>query len=75
MAYRIAAVFICLLVTVSCATSKSSGASSGATGWNATSTAAAAAPVPPMDPKRKITEQDCSKPVDLDGGNLRCKRN
>ena len=30
-------------------------------------------PAPQMDPARKVTEQDCSKPVDLQGGNLRCK--
>ena len=28
---------------------------------------------PPLDEKRKITEQDCSKPVVLDQGNVRCK--
>jgi len=28
---------------------------------------------PPMDRKRKISEQDCSKPLDLERGNLRCK--
>jgi hypothetical protein len=28
---------------------------------------------PPMDPKRKVTEQDCSKPVDTGTGNLMCK--
>ena len=28
---------------------------------------------PPLDPKREITEQDCSKPVDLTKGNLKCK--
>ena len=28
---------------------------------------------PPLDPSRKISEQDCSKPINLDGGNLRCK--
>jgi hypothetical protein len=27
----------------------------------------------PMDPKRKISEQDCTKPIVFDGGNLRCK--
>jgi hypothetical protein len=26
-----------------------------------------------MDPSRKISEQDCTKPIVLDGGNLRCK--
>jgi len=30
-------------------------------------------PAPEMDPARKVTEQDCSKPIDLQGGNLRCK--
>jgi hypothetical protein len=27
----------------------------------------------PMDPSRKISEQDCTKPIVFDGGNLRCK--
>jgi hypothetical protein len=27
----------------------------------------------PMDPERKVSEQDCTKPMVLDGGNLRCK--
>ena len=26
-----------------------------------------------LDPTRKIVEQDCSKPVDVEHGNLRCK--
>jgi hypothetical protein len=30
-------------------------------------------PVPGLDPDRAISEQDCSRPVDLTGGNLRCK--
>jgi hypothetical protein len=29
--------------------------------------------VPPPDPNRKISEQDCTKPIVFDGGNLRCK--
>ena len=28
---------------------------------------------PPMDPGRKVSEQDCTKPYDLQGANLRCK--
>lgn len=28
---------------------------------------------PAMDPTRRVSEQDCSKPVDLSAGNLRCK--
>ena len=27
---------------------------------------------PPMDPARKVSEQDCSRPVVPDQGNLRC---
>ncbi len=39
----------------------------------ATMTRYANAQTPPMDPKRKIDEQDCSKPVPPEGGNLRCR--
>ena len=28
---------------------------------------------PPLDPKREVTEQDCTKPIDLTRGNLKCK--
>jgi hypothetical protein len=28
---------------------------------------------PPLDPSRKVSEQDCSRPVDLFSGNLKCK--
>lgn len=28
---------------------------------------------PPMDPHRKVVEQDCSRPVDPPLGNLKCK--
>jgi hypothetical protein len=28
---------------------------------------------PQLAPDRRINEQDCSKPVDLQAGNLRCK--
>ena len=28
---------------------------------------------PPLDPARKVNEQDCSKPVDPQAGNLTCK--
>jgi hypothetical protein len=30
-------------------------------------------PPPEMDASRRISEQDCSKPVDESAGNLRCK--
>ena len=29
--------------------------------------------VPPMDPSRKVSEQDCSRPVITGGGNLMCR--
>ena len=29
--------------------------------------------VPEMDPRRKVVEQDCTKPIDMSLGNLRCK--
>jgi hypothetical protein len=28
---------------------------------------------PPLDESRKVSEQDCSRPVDPQAGNLRCK--
>jgi hypothetical protein len=28
---------------------------------------------PPLDPERKVSEQDCTQPVDLTRGNLKCK--
>lgn len=30
-------------------------------------------PVPPLDPSRVVNEQDCTKPLDLAAGNLRCR--
>lgn len=29
--------------------------------------------VPPMDPSRKVHEQDCSKPIEDGSANLRCR--
>lgn len=28
---------------------------------------------PPMDPSRKVSEQECTRPIDTDGGNLMCR--
>lgn len=36
--------------------------------WGAPSRA-----VPELDPTRRVSEQDCSKPVDYTLGNIRCK--
>jgi hypothetical protein len=30
-------------------------------------------PAPELDAKRRISEQDCTKPIVADAGNLRCK--
>ena len=30
-------------------------------------------PPPELDPLRKVSEQDCTKPIDYSLGNLRCK--
>ena len=30
-------------------------------------------PPPELAPDRKVSEQDCTKPIDLSAGNLRCK--
>jgi hypothetical protein len=30
-------------------------------------------PSPELDPERRVSEQDCSKPVDYTLGNIRCK--
>ena len=32
-----------------------------------------AATVPEMEPKRKVADQDCSKPFDPAAGNVRCR--
>jgi single-stranded DNA-specific DHH superfamily exonuclease len=31
------------------------------------------ADAPPMDPSRKVSEQDCTRPITTDGGNLMCR--
>jgi hypothetical protein len=31
------------------------------------------AKTPPMDPNRKVDDEDCSRPIRTDRGNLRCK--
>ena len=31
------------------------------------------ASAPPMDPSRRVSEQDCSRQIDTDGGNLMCR--
>jgi len=37
------------------------------------STADNAGPLPDLDPKRRVAEQDCSKPIEDPSANLKCK--
>jgi len=30
-------------------------------------------PVPPMEPGRRVNDQDCKQPIDITAGNLRCR--
>jgi hypothetical protein len=63
------------------ASRSASGTSSSASGRSTTTTRFGGSgmygshygPAPALDPKRKISEQDCTKPIVFDGGNLRCK--
>ena len=66
------AAIILVLSTVSCASSESPGAY-GMSGGTTTSPRYATPKAPPMDPSRKIVEQDCTKPVKWYEGNVRCK--
>ena len=42
-------------------------------GGSAVNPVSATGYVPPMDPKRNVSEQDCSRQVDITGGNLMCR--
>lgn len=33
----------------------------------------AAGQIAPLDPTRPISDRDCSRPIDVGGGNLRCR--
>jgi uncharacterized lipoprotein len=68
MAYRLA---LALLTVAALAACSSTSSPRGSSVRGASSGAIASAP--PMDPKRKVAEQDCSKPVAVAEGNLRCK--
>ena len=46
---------------------------SGSTGSTGGGMYATRRTAPELDPARKISEQDCTKPIVLDAGNLRCK--
>jgi len=86
MTYRIAALSLIVLATSTACSSLHSwreslrtpdSASAGATAPRRTETEAVSPAgltrTPGMDPKRTVAAQDCSKPVELFQGNLRCK--
>ena len=63
-------VILTLLVAVSVTTCSSNGAATNSP-YRMTSTDATV--VTPLDPNRKVSEQDCTEPVSVDGGALLCK--
>jgi hypothetical protein len=66
MAFRVALALLLMAAAAACSsTSPYSGMYDPYT--------APSAYAPPMDAKRKIAEQDCSGPLIVDDGNLRCK--
>ena len=73
MVYRFALALLALALAAACS-SGDSRRKAEAVPDNAMSASAGSTASPPkMEPKRPISEQDCSKPVELFQGNLRCK--
>jgi hypothetical protein len=72
MARRIV-LFILVLAASACSSIDNWRKNSGARDQDMNASAGASAAAPKMDAKRKVAEQDCSKPIVLDQGNLRCK--
>jgi hypothetical protein len=84
MAFRVALAFLMMAAAAACSSTSSSPYSSSRMGPTDAYRGSSyrdtyglytvpAAYAPPMDAKRKIAEQDCSKPLSADDGNLRCK--
>ncbi len=67
---RPAIVLLLVVAAASCATERQ-GSSYGSYGMSVTYSAAGRAA--PLDPARTVAEQDCTKPIALDRGNLRCR--
>lgn len=61
-----AAAIALICCTASCASRDSMG------NYGVTAERYGAVKAPPMDPTRTVNDQDCSKPVVSDRGNLRC---
>jgi len=82
MAFRVALVFLMMAAAAACSsTSPYSSARMGPTdAYRGSSYRDTYGPntlpasyAPPMEAKRKVAEQDCSKPLTENDGNLRCK--
>lgn len=56
------AAIVLIICTTACASSNGNAGIGDQHAFNA----------PPMDPSRRISEQDCRNPFSFDGGNLRC---
>jgi hypothetical protein len=72
--HRFVLVFVLVLMLAAC---KTGPADTGDRSYGMSGSAAnplkPSARVPPIDAQRKVNEQDCSQPVVLEQGNLRCK--
>ena len=84
MAFRVAFAFLMMAAAAACSSTSSSPYSSPRMGPTDAYRGSSyrdmygpytlpAAYAPPMDAKRKVVEQDCSRPLTENDGNLRCK--
>jgi hypothetical protein len=64
---RPAIVLLLLVAATSCATERRDSS------YGMTARYSAAGTPAPLDPARAVAEQDCTKPIALDRGNLRCR--
>jgi hypothetical protein len=66
--YRFLIVAVLMALLGACASNET-----GRYGMSGSSSTRYAVNAPPMDPTRKIDEQDCSRPIQPERGNLLCK--
>ncbi len=64
---------LALALTLAAACTSDPQPSRGSYGMSRSARTPAQTAAPAMDPKRNVNEQDCSRPVTLDQGNLLCK--
>jgi hypothetical protein len=74
MARRLLAL-LTLAALAACSSTGSSRGSwyGGASGGSSVAAPSAAPPAPRMEPQRKVADQDCSRPLAVAEGNLRCR--